>query len=72
MNLMDNAQMTSQLAQINTVSGIQQPNETMKSMATQLTALQALQGTAMIGHDACQEQYLNCGRWQSQRLGGAQ
>ena len=51
MNPLDNAQMTSQMAQINTVSGIQQLNETMKSMAAQLTALQALQGTSMIGHD---------------------
>ena len=51
MNPLDNAQMTSQMAQINTVSGIQQLNETMKSMAAQLSALQALQGTAMIGHD---------------------
>jgi flagellar basal-body rod modification protein FlgD len=51
MNPMDNAQMTSQMAQINTVSGIQQLNETMKSMGAQLSALQSLQGTAMIGHD---------------------
>lgn len=51
MNPMDNAQMTSQMAQINTVSGIQQLNETMKSMAAQFTAMQELQGTAMIGHD---------------------
>ncbi|MES2949718.1 MAG: flagellar hook assembly protein FlgD [Pseudomonadota bacterium] len=51
MNPMDNAQMTSQMAQINTVSGIQQLNETMKSMAAQFTAMQALQGTALIGHD---------------------
>jgi flagellar basal-body rod modification protein FlgD len=51
MNPMDNAQMTSQMAQINTVSGIQQLNETMKSMASQFTAMQALQGTTLIGHD---------------------
>jgi flagellar basal-body rod modification protein FlgD len=51
MNPMDNAQMTSQMAQINTVSGIQQLNETMKSMASQFTAMQVLQGTAMIGRD---------------------
>ena len=38
MNPMDNAQMTSQMAQINTVSGIQQVNETLKSMATQFTS----------------------------------
>ena len=51
MNPLDNAQTTSQMAQINTVSGIQQLNETMKSMAAQFSAMQALQGTAMIGHD---------------------
>ena len=51
MNPMDNAQMTSQMAQINTVTGIQQLNETMKSMATQFAAMQGLQGTALIGHD---------------------
>ncbi len=51
MNPMDNAQMTSQMAQINTVSGIQQLNETMKSMSAQFAASRVLQGTAMIGHD---------------------
>lgn len=51
MNPMDNAQMTSQMAQINTVSGIQQLNETMKSMASQFTSMQVMQGAAMIGHD---------------------
>jgi flagellar basal-body rod modification protein FlgD len=51
MNPMDNAQMTSQMAQINTVSGINQLNETMKSMAAQFTSMQVLQGTNMIGHD---------------------
>jgi len=55
MNPMDNAQMTSQMAQINTVSGIQQLNETMKSMASQFTAMQVLQGTAMIGRDVLVE-----------------
>lgn len=51
MNPLDNAQTTSQMAQINTVSGIEKLNETMKSMAAQFSAMQALQGTAMIGHD---------------------
>lgn len=51
MNPMDNAQMTSQMAQINTVTGINQVNETIKSMAAQFTAMQTLQGTAMIGHE---------------------
>jgi flagellar basal-body rod modification protein FlgD len=51
MNPMDNAEMTSQLAQINTVSGIQTLNDTMTSMATQIAALQSLQGSATIGHE---------------------
>lgn len=55
MNPMDNAQMTSQMAQINTVSGIQQLNETMKSMSSQFSALQTLQGMSMIGRDVLVE-----------------
>lgn len=51
MNPLDNAQMTSQMAQINTVTGIQQVNDTLKSMAEQFTALQVLQGSSMVGHD---------------------
>ena len=50
MNPMDNAQMTSQMAQINTVSGIQELNATMKSMATQFQSC-VMQGASMIGHD---------------------
>ncbi|CAM8634985.1 FlgD Flagellar hook capping protein [Comamonadaceae bacterium] len=50
MNPMDNAQMTSQIAQINTVSGIQELNATMKSMAEQFTSMQVLQGASMVGH----------------------
>jgi flagellar basal-body rod modification protein FlgD len=55
MNPMDNAQMTSQMAQINTVTGIQQVNETLKSMAQQFTALQVLQGASMVGHQVLVE-----------------
>ena len=55
MNPMDNAQMTSQMAQINTVSGIQQLNETIKSMATQFTSMQVMQGASMIGRDVMTE-----------------
>ncbi len=51
MNPMDNAQMTSQIAQINTVTGIQQVNDTLKSMADQFTSLQVLQGSSLVGHD---------------------
>jgi len=52
LNPMDNAQMTSQMAQINTVSGIQELNATMKSMAAQSAALGSLQGAALIGRQA--------------------
>jgi flagellar basal-body rod modification protein FlgD len=46
LNPMDNSQMTSQLAQINTVNGIQQLNTTMSSMLTQNATTQA---SSMIG-----------------------
>lgn len=51
MNPMDNAQMTTQLAQINTVSGIQQLNQTVTSMVNQFSALQMLQGANLVGHE---------------------
>ena len=51
MNPMDNAQMTSQMAQINTVSGIQQLNDTVKSLTSQFASMQILQGTAMLGRE---------------------
>ena len=51
MNPMDNAQMTSQMAQINTVTGIQQLNQTLKSMSDQFAAVQVLQGASMVGRD---------------------
>jgi flagellar basal-body rod modification protein FlgD len=51
MNPMDNAQMTSQMAQINTVTGIQQVNETLKSMTTQFSGMQVLQGSSMVGRE---------------------
>jgi len=51
MNPMDNAQMTSQMAQINTVSGIQQLNDTMKNMTTQMSAMQVLQAGNLVGHN---------------------
>jgi len=47
---MDNAEVTSQMAQINTVSGIQQLNTTMQSLAGQSAQLQALQGASLVGH----------------------
>jgi len=48
MNPMDNAQMTSQIAQINTVSGIQQVNDTLTNMTAQLNAMQVMQGSSSL------------------------
>jgi len=55
MNPMDNAQMTSQMAQINTVVGINALNDTMETMSSQFTAMQVLQGTSMIGRTVLAE-----------------
>jgi len=52
LNPMDNAQMTTQMAQINTVSGIQELNATLTGMAAQFNSLTALQGTSLIGREA--------------------
>jgi len=52
LNPMDNAQMTTQMAQINTVSGIQELNATLTSMAAQFSSQTALQGTSLIGREA--------------------
>jgi flagellar basal-body rod modification protein FlgD len=51
MNPMDNAQMTSQMAQINTVTGIQQLNDTMKSMTAQYASMQLMQGASLVGRE---------------------
>jgi flagellar basal-body rod modification protein FlgD len=51
LNPLDNAQLTSQLAQINTVNGIEKLNTTVKDLGSQFTQFQALQGAALVGHD---------------------
>ena len=55
MNPLDNAEMTSQIAQINTVTGIQQLNTTIKGMSDQFTSLQVMQGGAMVGKSVMRE-----------------
>ncbi|WP_051603278.1 flagellar hook assembly protein FlgD [Simplicispira psychrophila] len=55
MNPLDNAQMTSQIAQINTVTGIEQLNTTVKGLVSQFSAQQLLQGTAMVGRQVLVE-----------------
>ncbi len=49
LNPMDNSQMTSQIAQINTVSGIAQLNTTLQALSASMTPNQTLQAAGMIG-----------------------
>lgn len=55
LNPMDNAQMTSQLAQISTVDGIERLNTTLASMMSSTSESQALQMAALVGHGALVE-----------------
>jgi len=48
---MDNAQVTSQMAQINTVSGIEKLNQTVQGLNGQFVQMQALQGATLVGRD---------------------
>jgi flagellar basal-body rod modification protein FlgD len=50
LNPMDNAQVTSQLAQLSTVQGIESMNATLQSLATSMGANQMAQATPLIGH----------------------
>lgn len=52
---MDNAQLTSQMAQISTVSGIEKLNSTVQSVTSQFASMQMLQGATMIGHTVLSE-----------------
>ncbi|TSE20774.1 Basal-body rod modification protein FlgD [Tepidimonas alkaliphilus] len=55
LNPLDNAQMTTQMAQINQVVGLQQVNETLKSLATQFSMIGALQGVQLVGRTVASE-----------------
>ena len=48
---MDNAQLTSQIAQINTVTGIATLNTSVQSLSSQFLQMQTLQGAALVGKD---------------------
>ena len=48
---MDNAQLTSQIAQINTVSGIATLNTSVQQLSSQFLQMQSLQGAALVGKD---------------------
>jgi flagellar basal-body rod modification protein FlgD len=49
LNPLDNAQVTSQMAQINTVSGIEKLNDTVGGLNRQFMQMQALQGASLVG-----------------------
>ena len=51
LNPLDNAQVTSQMAQINTVSGVEKLNKTMNGLTAQFLQMQTLQGAALVGRD---------------------
>jgi flagellar basal-body rod modification protein FlgD len=50
LNPMDNAQVTSQIAQINTVNGIDKLNAAFSTFSSNMLAAQTLQATGLIGH----------------------
>lgn len=49
LNPLDNAQVTSQIAQINTVTGIEKLNTTVAGLNAQFVQMQALQGASLVG-----------------------
>jgi flagellar basal-body rod modification protein FlgD len=51
LNPLDNAQVTTQLAQISTVSGINKLNDTVAALATSFTAAQYLQAAGLVGRE---------------------
>jgi flagellar basal-body rod modification protein FlgD len=50
LNPLDNAQVTSQLAQLNTVTGINKLNDTLETLKTDLASSQSAQAVNMINH----------------------
>jgi flagellar basal-body rod modification protein FlgD len=52
LNPMDNAQVTSQMAQLSTVTGIDKLNATVQALSASMASSQSLQAASMIGHAA--------------------
>ena len=50
-NPMDNSQLTTQLAQIQTVQGLSGLSDSVNALSAQFTQMQALQGVSLVGHD---------------------
>jgi flagellar basal-body rod modification protein FlgD len=55
LNPMDSAEVTSQMAQISTVEGVQQLNTSIGNLSTQFTQMQTMQGAALVGKDVATE-----------------
>jgi flagellar basal-body rod modification protein FlgD len=55
LNPLENAEVTSQMAQINTVNGIAQLNNSMKTMAENFGFLQSMQAAALVGREVMAE-----------------
>ncbi|MDD5388221.1 MAG: flagellar hook assembly protein FlgD [Gallionellaceae bacterium] len=55
LNPMQNAELTSQLAQMSTVEGVNKLNTSMDGLLTQMRATQALQGASLIGRQVLAE-----------------
>lgn len=55
MSPMENAELTSQLAQMSTVEGVNKLNTSMDGLLTQMRATQALQGASLIGRQVLAE-----------------
>lgn len=52
LNPLDNAQVTSQMAQLSTVTGVDKLNATVQALSSSMLASQSLQAVSMIGHVA--------------------
>ncbi|NML14905.1 flagellar hook assembly protein FlgD [Azohydromonas caseinilytica] len=50
LNPTDNAQITSQMAQINTVTGLEKVNDSIAALNAQFMRMQALQGASLVGN----------------------
>ncbi len=55
LNPVDNAQVTSQMAQISTVSGIEKLNTSITSMSSSFAQMQMMQGVSLVGHQVVTE-----------------
>jgi flagellar basal-body rod modification protein FlgD len=73
LNPMDNAQVTTQMAQINTVSGIEKLNSTVSGLNAQFDQLQSLQSAALVGRNVVVpgDKLAATGAWDSGERGGA-